>query len=325
MKTLHILNGDGTAAPFSKSKLAEEDTLIWREAMMEGPIHESKDFWRTRGLYFSKMYKRYGESASSYFKKVIQENAKLEKLSEYTHVVLWFEFDVFCQINLLFLLNHLSGLEIDHLQLSVVSPGQEQEGANFHGMGEGTPEKIEQWYSQRVEVSDEMLKKAQELWKVYNSDTPEQLDTIVSAGEIEFFPHLRKSFAAHLSRYPSFKNGLNTIEQALLDIIEEKKPTKIGHILRPFWELHSVYGLGDSQLVNYLEKLSPMLVTFNGESIKAFTEEQVLDFNGEIELTELGKAVRAGNRDWLEYGYPNEWLGGVHLAVGKPLYRWQPD
>jgi len=325
MKPLHILNGDGTAAPFSESKLADNETLIWREVMMEGPVTDNKDFWKYRGLYFAKSFKRYGESASSYFKKVIQEKVKLDKLSEYTHLTLWFEYDLFCQINLIYLLNWLAQQDISQLEISLVSPGKEQEGTNFRGMGVGSAEQIERWYQQRTPVPKVMLLKAQELWGFYTSSSPEKLGTLIGESEIDYFPHLKKAFAAHLSRFPSFKNGLNAVEQALLDIIATEKPTKFGQIFEPFWAKHPVYGLGDAQLVNCLEKLSPMIVTFNQASIKAYKGEQIFQFEGEIEITTLGEQVRIGNRDWIDYGYPNVWLGGVHLVERKPLYRWEPD
>jgi hypothetical protein len=42
----------------------------------------------------------------------------------------------------------------------------------------------------------------------------------------------------------------------------------------------------------------------------------------DVEMTERGRDVVAGDVDWLGVRPIDTWLGGVHLAPGARLWRW---
>jgi len=42
-------------------------------------------------------------------------------------------------------------------------------------------------------------------------------------------------------------------------------------------------------------------------------------------LTDAGRAVLAGDRDWIEIGGSDRWLGGMHLEGSNTAWRWDPD
>jgi hypothetical protein len=42
----------------------------------------------------------------------------------------------------------------------------------------------------------------------------------------------------------------------------------------------------------------------------------------ELEITQRGRDVAAGDLDWLGVTSLDTWLGGVHLRPGAPLWRW---
>lgn len=101
MNRLHVLNGDATAYKFKASGI-EEDFLVWREALSEGPVcpfQSEEAFWNLRAAF---IHRSYGENRAVYEKKVISEFARLKEAARYDEITLWFEHDLFCQVNLLF-------------------------------------------------------------------------------------------------------------------------------------------------------------------------------------------------------------------------------
>ena len=99
-KTLHILNGDSTVEIFDKTTILG-DIVVWREMLCEGVIQNeigSDAFWKSRYDFFES---EFNVNKLEYFDKTIKELIKLEELSNYKEVVLWFEYDLFCQINLI--------------------------------------------------------------------------------------------------------------------------------------------------------------------------------------------------------------------------------
>jgi hypothetical protein len=39
-------------------------------------------------------------------------------------------------------------------------------------------------------------------------------------------------------------------------------------------------------------------------------------------VTDLGRAVLRGERDWLSLKPPARWVGGVRIAPDAPVWRW---
>src|ERR1700683_3106691 len=96
-KTLHILNGDATRDVFRRTALKDEQQLVWREMLCEGPVSghlHDPAFWKRREEYICV---RYNEKPEGYFDKVIMEQIWLEAfVDDYSEIVLWFEHDLFC-------------------------------------------------------------------------------------------------------------------------------------------------------------------------------------------------------------------------------------
>ncbi|MFI5159534.1 MAG: hypothetical protein ACHQF4_11755 [Sphingobacteriales bacterium] len=59
---------------------------------------------------------------------------------------------------------------------------------------------------------------------------------------------------AQLKRLQLDENGLNGVENTLLDIYRDGAKTK-QEIYQRFWTTEKIYGFGDSQIDMYLEKL----------------------------------------------------------------------
>ena len=105
-KTVHILNGDSTAYSINKSGLSG-DVIVWREMLCDGDLDldiASDEFWMKRYAFFEE---ELDVSKLEYFDKSIKELIKIENVSNYNEVVLWFEYDLFCQVNLMALCTYL--------------------------------------------------------------------------------------------------------------------------------------------------------------------------------------------------------------------------
>lgn len=293
MYTLHILNGDATAYSFRKSGIAG-DTLVWREVLSEGPAPgdlSEEEFWRVRFEWLGKTYKEREEELES---KVGGERAKLEQFRDFNEVVLWFEHDLVCQVNLIYLLSFFAGQPAGSTTLSMVSINSHPEVPNFKGLGELSPEQLAKLYPGKTIVTGNHLQTAKRAWKAYASNDPAKIEELLNT-DITALPFLRETLQAHLQRFPSKENGLNRIEKKLLEIGLESTPAwEKEKVLAKFWETEGIYGMGDVQVLGYMEDLSPDLLT-----TQYF-----------IETTPRGKDVLFDNDRW----YPeSRWLGGVQV------------
>ncbi|HEY8929718.1 MAG TPA: DUF1835 domain-containing protein [Mucilaginibacter sp.] len=254
MKTLHILNGDSTLHSFNDTGL-DGDVIVWREALSEGPLEEdisSAHFWRMREDWVCEAF---GENNESYQYKVLDELSKLN--CPYDEINIWFEFDLFCQANMLGVIAYLQQkTDISAPAVYLICPGEFPGKPDFKGMGELNGEELEYLYDNiREQLSDEDFIIAADAWKAYATLDADTLATFISdTGFWGSFHALKLALEAQLKRLQVNSEGHNYVEQKLLDIYNSGIRTR-PEIYLEFWKMEKIYGMGDAQIELYLKKL----------------------------------------------------------------------
>lgn len=251
---LHILNGDSTAYSFKDTGL-DGDILVWREVLSQGPLLEdisSAAFWEARSEWIRKSF---NETSEQYEEKVIKP---LEKLSDtYHEITLWFEFDLHCQINMLgVMVMMLKHTDLSTPKIYLVCPGECVGVDDFRGMGQLTGRQLAELYDDRFQLNDWDFTLAWQAWKLYVSGDDIALEKWLNENTFWGSLHLLKAaLQAHLKRVRLNENGLNHIEQKLLDIYNGGLGTKYA-IYEAFWKTEKIYGMGDLEIDIYLKVLT---------------------------------------------------------------------
>ena len=302
---LHILNGDETAKVFTQAGIPADAVIVWREILSEGPIidhHSPVDFWQARQHYIAETY---NESAITYIDKVTAEVKRLETFGQHEEVVLWFEHDLLCQVNLLYLLHWFAKHQPGNTTISLVCITTHPEKPDFRGLGELTPAQLAALFPQRQVLTPAEITLGDQGWQAYAAPTPEPVISFLQK-DFTHLPLLKPALQAHLTRFPSVQNGLNAIEHILLEIISESNPSPL-ELFEKFWQRTSLFGIGDAQIVNYLKDLEQAGLIIVGDN---------------TQITPLGIKVQHGEADYVQLKPLNRWLGGVHLQPGQPYWRW---
>lgn len=274
MYLLHILNGDSSLQLFKASGL-EGKTMVWREMLCEGPCDPNLNadiFWETRKAF---MKARFGVPEEDYHKKVVQEIAGLENWVSATEVVLWFEYDLFCQVNIMAVLSWFAEQELPR-PLSLICVGDFPDSEKRLGLGELSADQYPALFAERIELELDDLRFASRFWKAWTSGDPRELEFALEPHPR--FIYLQDAMRAHFQRYPEADTGLNLIEKTMLTFIDNGDLTRrqvIGAMLR--WQRD--YGFGDLQYEKYLDDLSGLI---SGTEI--------------LRLSEVGAAVLAGRQ-----------------------------
>ena len=122
-------------------------------------------------------------------------------------------------------------------------------------MGELTGEELEYLYDNiREQLSEIDFIIAEEAWNIYVSRDAEKLKTYLNKTDFWGSLHLLKhALQAQLKRLNVNENGLNYIEQKLLDIYNYGFKTRHEIYLR-FWETEKIFGMGDMEINIYLKR-----------------------------------------------------------------------
>jgi hypothetical protein len=302
---LHVLNGDATLSVFARADIGGE-RLVWRDILVEGPVTANGDAAPALEARAAFLAARLTIDGAAYVRSTREQADGLAAARGHDEVVLWFEQDLFCAVNVWHILAWFDHHTPD-ARLTLVYPVTD----DVKGLGALEPGRLAALFAERVPVSEETLAIGRRAWAAYASADPLDSAPFVDR-EDAALPFVRSAFRCHLGRYPSVVNGLNEVETAALAVLR-RGPRNFGALFREVSGHPRVrrHGMGDLQFAAAVRGLDPLLRVFGGDVMRA-----------ELEITQLGRDVVAGDRDWLDVRPIDTWLGGVRLVEGRPLWRW---
>lgn len=278
-KTLHILNGDSTRELIEKTSL-EGAICVWPDVLSDGPTHldvGSQEYWKVRTEY---MTRAFNVSQADFQAKVVSEFEKIQSFAQYEEVVLWFEYDLFCQINMLAILHWFNQQNRDNIKVSLICVGIEEGYDRLVGLGQLPPERFPELFKRRRIMGTQDFIFASDVYEAWCSSDPTDLETYTLLPSNEF-PYLADALKSHFRRFPSVQTGLTEIEEELVKLINsgvQEERRLIGSLLR--WQVH--YGFGDLQFSQVLNRLLPILtkgseIDLKNEIKEFLKEDEVID------------------------------------------------
>ena len=118
----HVLPGDAQVEDFRKTGI-DGEVIIFREAFISGPIDaiEIDDFWGQRARF---ILSEYGDDEIAFQEKVADEILRISDVGPDDQINLWFEFELFCSVNLWYCLHALrdSGAQVFRVAPANLAP-----------------------------------------------------------------------------------------------------------------------------------------------------------------------------------------------------------
>ncbi|MEM8506546.1 MAG: DUF1835 domain-containing protein [Bacteroidota bacterium] len=263
---LHITNGDSFTERLKTLPL-KGDIITWREMLCEGKTLStvgSESFWKTRFEFLNKNYK---VSKSWFLEKTLKEYRSLCNHKQQDRIVLWFEYDLFCQINMLAVLSWLK-THRRHAEISLVCSGKEDETDRLYALNELSDEQLLTLYENKTVLTQDDIEYADYVWQLYCSDNPIRLENLADFDNFQF-KYLSEAVEAHLQRFPSIKNGLNTLENKILQVAVAEKPKSKKELTGQILSDQGFYGFGDTQYDRIITSLRPLFSSFNPVRLSA--------------------------------------------------------
>lgn len=234
----HVLPGDAQVEEFRKTGL-DGELIVFREALISGPIDAGDDdqFWDERAQY---ILTEYSEDVIEYHEKVADEIGRIEDIEPGDEVNLWFEYELFCGVNMWFCLDKLnnSGAEVYRVAPINASPDDV-----WNGFGQHEADDLIACFDSRTRFSNEDIETGSELWKAFANRNAVEL---LELGEYRSpcFPFLKEvcEAAARIETQP--ETIIRELKSSGLDTIEKAFPE--------FKKRAGVYGFGDLQVERLL-------------------------------------------------------------------------
>ncbi|PZD79196.1 DUF1835 domain-containing protein [Mesonia sp. K7] len=285
-KILHIINGDA-ALPYVQALNLGGEYFVWREMLCVGPskmhlLHPEFESIRKNFLtsYYQLEVQDYGD-------KFIEPLKKLQHLNQETRVVLWFEDDLYCYINMLAAIQFLLDIKLDK-DISLVAVGSNSEKTT--PITSLSQKQLEKFYKKRVRLTLDDIEYASLVWSVYCESNPLKIKILSEIkSSFKYLPELLK---LHLKRYPGATTGLNALEKELLNLIDTNKVASQEQWLQLAIDLPHKYGFSDVQLNKIISKLTQfttsknknLVLNENGLKVKNKTQNFYRDMKDEMKF-----------------------------------------
>lgn len=316
---LNITNGDSAAGTLSEAGV-EGKIISWRDVLHEGPVDSSlslEELSKGRARFIS-------EQGWDDFAHVSGDFAERDRvirhLDYFDEVVLWFEDDLYDQLQLIQLLDFFGrGAARGKTLSAIVVDGY---------IPPLSADEIKKLDKARQRATPEQLELAKRAWKAFGSADPTSISKLLEESTTPL-KYLASALRRHLEEFPSTVNGLSRSEGEALSAIQAGHTTPVAAFLEVARKQESIF-LGDIIFYSYLERLSgrtdPLITWKDGAPVIAPTSERAREFvEGQLTLTPLGREVLAGRRDWQRIHNRTRWLGGVEIRPGEGGWRWDPS
>lgn len=238
---LHVLPGDSLVEPFTGAALSG-DVAVFRECLVEGPVEADSigSFFALRHSFLSESY---GEKAGFFETHVRPEIEAILSTPAETEIDLWFEHELFCQVNLWFLIERL----VDRENLFAVVPPITEGAGRFAGWALLGPEGLTERYAQRIRITERDRKLGSLLWRAFAARDQRKLMDLASEVS-QVFVHLRETAEAAAD--------IDSTPEKHLKEIAESGVRDFGEAFRRFSLELPVYGFGDLQVRSIWNKVT---------------------------------------------------------------------
>lgn len=289
---LHITNGDSFTERL-KTLNIKGDIITWREMLCEGKTLShvgSETFWKTRFEFLNKHYK---VSKSWFIEKTLKEYRSLCSHKQQDRIVLWFEYDLYCQVNMLAVISWLL-THRKYAEISLVYCGKEDDSDKMYSLNELTDQQLQSLYKNKKILTQDDTEYADYVWQLYCSNNPIRLENLTDFKDYQF-DYLGDAVKSHLKRFPSIVNGLNDMENSILSLAFNEKPKSKKEFMNVILNNQGNLGFADTQYDRAITRLRPLISSLNP-----------------VRLSKKGKEILEGQTSYYSCIQDNDiYLGGA--------------
>lgn len=242
-KHYHILNGDALKEQFPT--VIEGEIIVARECLVDGPVNGRNldKLFAIRAQFISE---NYGETKQAYHERSALELLKTLEIADDAIVNLWFEDDLFCQVNLWFVI-HLLMKRHRVNPIFLIRPAIHTQ----YGFGGLNQSELLARYQRKTSLTH--LDSLSKLWPAYRAGDTKTLLSIAQKLKAPY-PFILSAVEAQIQRIP-VNGGLGRPKASLKTIINELKTEDFGAVFSAFNKREMIYGFGDLQVKRLYDEI----------------------------------------------------------------------
>ena len=313
LAALHVSNGDST--DLAGTGLVSR-VLYWRDSLHEGPVPAvaPDELRRIRAAF------RVGANVDDRAEGsgMFAERDRTLAANRDGEYVLWFEADLYDQLQIIQILALLADLGVPAQRITLICIGEHAGIARFGGLGELTPEQLRELPATNAcaRLTPAALQLATDAWAAFRAPTPDALPAIARSRSPEL-RFLGEAFDRLGREYPSTRDGLSLSERRILAAVADGAAVAGPAFVRAAARETRPY-LGDTWSFAMMDRMAYAEVPL----LQVEPADRPVDRETGLRLTDMGARVLAGAADHVTLNGIDRWIGGVHLRGHDVPWRW---
>ncbi len=305
---LHITNGSVVASLLRTLGL-KGDIITFHDVLHEGPVQAGLDVSTLRASRAAFLAPWAGIPRDQVVQEFATRDEAVLGAAAHDEVVLWFEHDLFDQLQILQVLDMLPNGSRPRISAVMASDY----------LGKHSPAHLATLFTKRREVDSSQRGAARTAWAAFRSSDPRAvLDVVPRVGAL---PHLPAALIRHLQQFPSVANGLSRTEGQALSAIANGASRMADVYVQAHQEREEAVFMGDAGFLLHMRGVfdcaTPLAIVVRRQSPSG-----ALSLEDAVALTDDGVRVLEGQADRIRVCGIDRWLGGVHLSGKGPMWRW---
>ena len=265
-EALHVANGHCTTRLIEQALLAPQRaksarwggrssgrTQVWCDPLHEGPIADLPDDQLLR-IRATAVARGLGEPPAAVEAEFKSWRAAVDADHAYDELVLWYEHDLFDQLNLIQLLARIGRDRPIRKPVSLVSIDSYPGHPHFKGLGELRPEDIARLFNERRRVTSEQFAVAARAWDAFRSQDRARMESLLLE-DTSALPFLARALRRYLDEAPEQPGGLTRSERRLIDQLADG-PIDIHTAWKRMHEGESAFYITDTSFWSLLKGLA---------------------------------------------------------------------
>jgi len=314
---LIITNGD-VAGELLRRTIAGAEVLPWRDVLHEGPVPSTETLGELTAIRADYLAGRGWEDREEIAGNFQARDRGLAEANAFDRVVLWFEHDLYDQLQLLQIVDWFSREGRCDLLLVQVS----------EFLGRQTRQEINRLKAEEEPVTDEQLGLAAKIWRAFRAPTPEQLHASLDE-DLSPLPFLAPALQRLFEELPG-PDGLSRSERQVLAALAGGITTPPALFVAVQRTEQAAF-MGDWSFFGLLDRLAlarvPLIEGLEGapfRPVEAGVRSPSPYFGSELRLTAFGEAVLEGREDNAALNRIDRWWGGTHVTKDH-LWRFDAE
>ncbi len=308
---LHITNGDSVVGTFRQVRFPGS-YLPWRDVLHDGPVPQTATLSELSDVRAQAIadfgWGDYEDIRAGFAAR----DQALEDSGKHKEIVLWFEHDLYDQLQLLQLLDWFGSNGNGAAKLSLIQINSYPGVKPFYGLGQLSGPQLARLFPTRITVTPAHLKAAREAWQAFRSPEPGALVDLahMAPEKSSPLPFLAAALHRFLQEYPWTSDGLSRIERQVLQAVASGARKRQEIYFESRKQEETPWGDGSVYL-----RLDGLAAGPNPAVVEVHKNDYA--------VTEAGRQLLEGEADWIQLsGGIDRWLGGVHLHGQQSQWRW---